>query len=197
MDAILEYLNFKLEQRGKSLDGRPIWRLVWSTTQTERRLGEFSDFYGNIFLRTRKEVRVVPKYWNCPNRWILERLCFLPPNAAIHREVLSQSDSLDIHAPTINGTYEPIYVFQDKNNQPLPVTESALEAILYVAQFGERRKLSDSEMRDEYDAALDLDAKFFEAQIQEKGRSPLFAFENSTFIDSTKVYKEKVEPDAL
>jgi len=198
MDSLyIKYLNEKLEERGKSLDGRQIWRLVWSTSQREKRRGKFSDFYGNIFLREVEQVREVPKYWNNPNRWVLERLCYLPPNASIHREVLSQTGELDIFSPVTNGTYEPIYFFQDGLGNPLPVTQAALEAILHRLEFGERVKLTDSDFREEYFKEVDQDARYFEAEIQEQGRSPLFAFENSVFMNSKNVYKEKVEPDAI
>jgi hypothetical protein len=108
---LVDDLNAKLEERGRTLDGRPIWRLTWSTSQREKRRGKFSDYYGNIFLREVEQVREVPKYWNNPNRWVLERLCFLP--LCPYREVLSQTSDLDIFSPTVNGTYEPIYFFQD------------------------------------------------------------------------------------
>jgi hypothetical protein len=164
------------------------------------RKGKFSDFYGNIFLRETEEVREVPKYWNNPNRWVLERLTFLPPSAAIHREIVATKE-LDITKPTLNGSYEPIYFFQDKHGNPLQVTEWALEAVMYNLEFGARVKDSDSTMRDKYMAETDAEAAYFEQELAEMGRSPLFAFENSVFLDSTKrrkpVYTEKVPPDAI
>jgi hypothetical protein len=194
---LIEYFNQKLAERGRSLDGRPIWRISWSTSQREKRLGKFSDFYGSIFLREVQEVREVPKYWHNPDRWVLERLCFLPPNAAIHREIVAQLD-LDITKPTVNGSYEPIYFFQDKQGRELPVTEWALEAVMYSLEFGVKGRVSDSTMREEYIAETDKEAAYFEAELAEMGRSPLFAFENSVFLDSQKsVYVEKVGPDAI
>lgn len=194
---IEQFLNNKLSERGRSLDGRPIWRLVWAPNQLEKRIGDFSDFYGSIFLRRRRELRTVPKYWYIGPRWVLERLTFLPASASIHRELVSQSVELDIFAPVKNGTYEPIYVFQDSENNPLPVTEFALDAIMHSLEFGARVKLTDSSLLEEYHKEIDQDARYFEEQIQDSGRSPLFAFENSVFVDSEKVYKEKVEPNAV
>lgn len=188
-NPLIEYFNEKLAGRGRSLDGRPIWRIVWSTDQREVRLGKFSDFYGNIFLREVEQVREVPKYWYSQDRWILERLTFLPPTAAIHKELRAQID-LDIYKPTTNGTYEPIYVFQDAYRNPLPVTEWALDAIMHSLEFGKRVKLTDGAMRDEYHAEVDRDAAYFEAELNEAGRSPLFAAENSVFIERSK-------PDAI
>jgi hypothetical protein len=190
-------LNTKLEERGRTLDGRPIWRLTWSTSQREKRKGKFSDYYGNIFLREVEQVREVPKYWNNPNRWVLERLCFLPPNASIHREVLSQTSDLDIFSPTMNGTYEPIYFFQDGLGNPLPVTQSALDAIMHALEFGKRVHLTDSDFREEQNREIREDARYFEGELQEAGRSPLFAFENSVFMNSKNVYKERVKPDDI
>jgi hypothetical protein len=160
------------------------------------RRGKFSDFYGKIFLREVEEVREVPKYWNSPNRWVLERLCFLPPDAAIHREVLATRD-LDITRPTMNGSYEPIYFFQDKAGNPLPLTEWALDAVMHNLEFGDRVRLSDSDMRKQYHAETDAEAQYFEAELEASGRSALFASENSVFMDSKKVYIERVEPDVV
>jgi len=188
-NSLIDYFNVKLAERGRSLDGRPVWRLVWSTEQREIRRGKFSDFYGKIFLREVEEVREVPKYWYSPDRWVLERLTFLPPGAAIHKELVAQID-LDIYKPTTNGTYEPIYVFQDSSKNPLPVTEWVLDAILYSLEHGPV-KLSDGAMRDEYHAEVEKDAAYFEAELTEAGRSELFAFENSVFVDSTKTYVER------
>lgn len=189
MNPLIEYFNEKLKSRGRTLDGRAIWRLVWSTDQKEIRKGKFSDYYGNIFLRENTEVRSVPKYWNSPDRWVLERLCFIAPNAAIHNEVLAQSD-LDIFKPFLNGTYEPIYFFQDKNRNPLPVTEWALDAVMHELEFGQRIKVTDSEMQDDYLKETDREAEYFQAEIDNAGRSPLFAQENSVYI-------ERKEPDVV
>lgn len=195
--VLVVHLNKKLADRGRSLDGRPIWRIVWSTSQREMRRGKFSDYYGTIFLREVEEVRSVPKYWYNPDRWVLERLTFLPPNAAIHKELLSQTSTLDIQAPVYNGTYEPIYVFEDKDKNPLPLVEFVLDAIMFSLEFGERVKLTDSDFRDEYFKATDLEAEYFEEQIQDSGRSPLFAFGATVAHDSTKSYVERVKPDAI
>jgi len=198
MNALIEYFNQKLADRGKSLDGRPIWRISWSTSQREKRVGEFSDFYGNIFLRKQREVRDVPKYWNSPDRWVLERLTFLPPDASIHRELISQTSSLDIFAPVKNGTYEPIYFFQDGRGNPLPVTEWALDAVMHTLEFGKRVHLTDADFREEYFKEVDADAGYFENQIHDKARSPLFSFENFVIKDPRKdVYIERTPPDAI
>jgi len=160
------------------------------------RRGKFSDFYGKIFLREVEEVREVPKYWMNPDRWVLERLTYLPPEAAIHKEIVAARD-FDIYRPTRNGSYEPIYFFQDGQGEPLPVTEWSLEAVMYSLEFGERPHLSDSDMREEYHAEIARDAAYFEGEIEDQGRSPLFAFENSVFVDSKKSYVERVEPDVI
>lgn len=196
-NSYIDFLNRKLEERGRSLDGRPIWRLVWSTDLREKRLGEFHDFYGDIYLRTTKCVKEVPKYWYAKDRWVLERLTFLPPNAAIHKELIGQVE-LDITKPTMNGSYEPIYVFQDKDQNPLEVTEWAIEAVLQALEKGPEKK-TDGQMRDDYFSEIDADARYFEAELENQGRSALFAFENSVFMDSKKrlTYTEKGKPDEI
>lgn len=180
----------KLAAKGRSLDGRPIWRIVWAPEQLERRLGTFCDFYGPVFLRERREVREVPKYWYVGPCWVLERLTFIPPGSPILSEIRSSGSIVDPHTPVVNGSYEPVYVFQDGNRNPLPVTEVVIDAIFESLEGRARVKLTDGQMRDEYHQEIDRDARYFEAEIQDSGRSPLFAFDNSVYIERTK-------PDAI
>ena len=100
---------------GKSLDGRANYRLVWSDSQFETRVGDFSEYYGDIFVRNYKGAKEVPKYNYIKERWILEKLEYIS-----NPEILTSN----------NGTYEPIWVFQDKNGNYLDPIWRAVEFIL-------------------------------------------------------------------
>lgn len=85
--------------------GRPIWRVVYSEDQFEKRLTSYTD-EGLALLRP--EVRELPKYkqW-IQNKYVLERLTIIP-------EI--NSDEL----PTQKLSYEPMYVFENGKGEALP-----------------------------------------------------------------------------
>src|SRR5271157_1912208 len=114
------YLNDILKNRyGTNLKGQPLFRIVFSDAQTEKRLGTYNEFYGKIFLRTIYGVREVPKYPHIKGRYILERWC--PPEVAYTPEIPETHD----------GSYEPVYVYQDANGDSLPVIESFTHEIIW------------------------------------------------------------------
>ncbi len=88
-----------------TLTGLPIWRVVWSEDQVEKRLVNTLD--SGIIL-TQPVVREVPKYrqW-IKERYVLERLVVVPE---------SQRNEL----PSSNLSYEPIWVFMDGVGNYLP-----------------------------------------------------------------------------
>ena len=126
----IEDLNTRLvEHFGISTDtSEPIWRIVWSDDQFEKRLGVYDDITPNgIYLRTVKEVRLVPKYrqW-IQSKFILERLVAVP-------------DMNIEELPTVRLSYEPIWTFQDANENFLPPKWDAIKFIIdtiYAAQYG-------------------------------------------------------------
>lgn len=91
---------------------RPLWRIVWSLEQTERRLGTYRDFIPgtNILLREVTEIREVPKYpWVKP-RWLLEKLMYAP--------------CPDLPETLDKPHYELIYVYQNLADEfVMPVWE--------------------------------------------------------------------------
>lgn len=96
------------ETYGSYDDGRPWFRISWSTTQRETRWGIFREFVGSIFLREYRGVKEnAHKYSWIKDRWILEKLT-LPPR------------SLKYWTPEIigleNGSYEPVWCF-NKNGE--------------------------------------------------------------------------------
>lgn len=119
----LETLNSRLvDYYGvDTISGDPIWRIVWSEDQTEKRLTHYTNS-GVALLHP--EVRELPKYrqW-IQNKYVLERLTVVP--------------SFDIkELPTTKTTYEPIFVFEDAHNNPLPVkwevTQFTIDSIYAV-----------------------------------------------------------------
>lgn len=113
---------------------KPMFRLVWSTLQHEKRLGEFSVYAGPIFLRTEVGVRELPKYPYLADRWILEQ--WYPPEIAISRELPDSK----------YGSYEPIYVFEDKNGNALPLLLKVAEIIMH-SKFNNHETVNDKMCR--------------------------------------------------
>lgn len=86
----------------------PMFRVVFSDEQREKRLGTYNDFTkSGIFIRTVTEVREVPKYQWIKSRWILERLVVVP-------EVNM------IELPTTKLSYEPLWIFETQRGEYLP-----------------------------------------------------------------------------
>lgn len=113
---LVEELNKRLSYRyGVNLLGQSHFRLVWSEDVYEIRVGTFNEFYGHIFLRTITGPRKCRKYNYINNRWILEVWKKFPP-------------TIEMPGP---DNYEPLYVFEDKNGNSLPVTWKVLEIICW------------------------------------------------------------------
>lgn len=115
-------LNRWLEETyGKTVDGKPLFRLVWSDEQFEHRLGTFRDFYGDILVREVTEVRYTLKYpFIDPPTWVLEKIYPVTPEA-VNAGLVATKES-----------WEMIYAFQDKEGNPLPLAREMLEAALYL-----------------------------------------------------------------
>ncbi len=88
-----------------TFSSQPIFRVVWSNDQFEKRLMDYTDAGIHLLY---PEVREVPKYrqWN-PNRYILERLVVVPVPQMV-----------DLAGAKVS--YEPIYTYADKNDNYLP-----------------------------------------------------------------------------
>lgn len=98
-----------------TISGEPIWRIVFSEEQFEKRLMDVTD--SGIIL-VQPEVRLVPKYrqW-IQNKYVLERLVIIP-------EI--NSDEL----PTSRLSYEPIFTFETNSGQYLPPRLDAAKFII-------------------------------------------------------------------
>lgn len=115
-------INGSLRRRyGINFKNEPVFRVVWSDDQFEDRLGTYEDYYNDtIFLRTVTCVRRVPKYSYVKARWILERWIAGELMEGYHDEVPGST----------GGSYEPIYVYQDANENALPLCEEVTYALI-------------------------------------------------------------------
>lgn len=116
-------INIKLiDTYGLDISGQPRYRVVWSNDETEVRVGTFNEFYGDIFVRTTSGAKQVPKYNYLDNRWILEVL--IPTN---NPELLTKM------------SYEPLYVFENRKREYLPLNWDAITAVINTIQNRERK----------------------------------------------------------
>jgi hypothetical protein len=111
-----------------SISGIPIWRIVWSEDQIEKRLGTYEDYTsGGLYIRTVTEVREVPKYrqW-IQEKYVLERLVVVP-------------EYNENELPSARVSYEPIWVFENKQGGYLPPKFEAAKFVIdtiYSVQYG-------------------------------------------------------------
>jgi hypothetical protein len=122
---LIRVINKRLSDRyGLGPDNlRPLWRIVWSENEFEKRFGTYTDYVPgtNILIREVEEWRTVPKYRQyIHNKWILERLIPVPD---------MQSGEL-----TDKVSYEPIWVFEDKDKNPLYPKWEAIEFLIHKCQ---------------------------------------------------------------
>lgn len=151
-ERIEDINNLLIEHFGISSDtGDPIWRVVFSEDQFEKRFGTFEDrTRSGLFIREVTEIREVPKYkqW-IDKKYLLERLVIVPEQNL--EELLAAKMS-----------YEPIWVFEDVNGNYLPPKFEACKFIIdtiYAAQYSNHnlRKYVDDENSQE--ASIDLKEK--------------------------------------
>lgn len=115
----VEVLNQRLiEHFGLFEDGRPNWRVVWSTDETEYRLCEYT--IEGWELQT-PEMRLVKKYPFDKDFYILEHL--IPVSAH------------DIPNLTTKTSYEPLWTFKDVNNNPLPPDWDVIKLLIEQVQI--------------------------------------------------------------
>jgi hypothetical protein len=116
----IQNLNKYLEIKGKTLEGKPLYRLVWSDDQFEFRKGLFKEFLGETFLREFTGVKEVRKYNYIHSRYILER--HFPPEYC---------NSAEIANPNY---YEPVYVVQDRFGSYLEPNIKVLDFLISAAE---------------------------------------------------------------
>lgn len=122
----IDKINKRLEDHfGKDDLNRSIWRVVWSDEQFEKQL----------LTHTPEGLELIhPKWYEVPKykmmgvkeRYVLERLVIVPVQNA--------------HELTTKVSYEPMWVFEDKNGFPLPPKYEACELVINTvyAAMGKR-----------------------------------------------------------
>lgn len=110
----VEYCNKQLRDRyGFASDNRSIFRIVWSTDQTEIRKIEYTE--SGIYL-VNPRIERCKKYPWIEDKWILERLVEVP---SMQVEEIPESPL----------SYEVLWVFQNNQEEKLPPN---LDAALFV-----------------------------------------------------------------
>lgn len=73
----IQDINEKLKRHFgvDTITGDPMWRVSWSNDQYEKRLTEYTPEGLQLLF---PEVRELPKYQWCRDRWIIERLVLVP-----------------------------------------------------------------------------------------------------------------------
>jgi hypothetical protein len=155
----VEEINKKLiEVYGKDISlSLPNYKIVWSTSELEKRLGTFTDVTeSGIYLRTVTEVREVPKYWNNPDQWVLEAI------------------QANIGNPELGTlySYEPLWIFGANKSDPTPIWR-AVDIICKCHKIIDKRKLSKSDIQGELDNQLIREKALFKEMLQDE--SPYIA----------------------
>ena len=134
---------------GKNYQGLANFRVAWSDKQTEVRRVEYEEQYHGIFLRHIIAMEERKKYPIIKERWILERL--IPPDPCYTEEIVSAKEQ---------GSYECIYVFQDRERKYLPLNKTVasivVQAILSPGAIGKRTDTSESAEANERNKEEDL-----------------------------------------
>ena len=147
-------INKFLTRFGRNLAEEPIFRLVWSDDMRELRRGTFNEYYGSIFLRTTTGVKEVPKYTYLAERWIIEM--WLPPAISFNPEV----------PESVSGSYEPLYVFEDRMRNALPLNQRVVEIVVNAKLKPQRSSaLIRSDVQAEHDAKDSAETRYFEEAI--------------------------------
>jgi len=179
----LKQLNKYLSDKyGTYLDGRAWFRVVFANSQTELRRAVYEDFYGPIFIRSRSEIRETLKYPIFKDCYVLEKLIRIDSN---HLELLRREIS------TIEEfTYECVWAFYDKDDNPLPVHRKILDFLIHSLLWPiEKPKITAANEQYYKDLEMEKEYEEYLAYFEDKLQSPLFENKQGVFIDSTKLLK--------
>ncbi len=119
----IDYINEKLRDNFgiDTVSGLPIWRVVWSTDQLEKRLTKFTETGIEL---VRPEVIEMKKYIpSLQDRYVLERLVVVPDFQ--QKEILTAI------------SYEPLFFFENAKNEPLPPFYRVAEFVIYNVLFAQ------------------------------------------------------------
>lgn len=115
----LEVINCRLiDHFGKFEDGRPNWRVVWSSDEREVRLSEYTREGLQLLY---PEMMELPKYPFQRDRYILE-----------HLVPVSQTNIKDL---TTKTSYEPLWTFEDSYGNPLAPDWDVIKLLIEQVQI--------------------------------------------------------------
>lgn len=164
------YDKFIKESFGTVQGGeRPLFRLVRGEDMYEQRIGTFQEFHGSIFLRETTGEQTRKKY------------PFLPPCWVIERWYPFEHPSLP---ETINrGTYEMIYAFLDKDQNPLPLKQVIISMVCKASlqasggpMLDGKREVQNIQFTEEDKKAFEKETSYFEDVLHDNGPSPLLGY---------------------
>jgi hypothetical protein len=149
------------------------YRIAFSGGQTEKRWGTFDRFYGKIYIGSHTGVEERLKYpWMKKRpRWFIE---YWVPWAVVNP--LSGE----------RGSYEPVYCFEDKNFNELPVEWWAIEACVNTI-LGRKMK-PPSEYMEEPEKEDAKAVRYFEDSLQID--NPLLAYGGGVGFGGIKRFTE-------
>ena len=102
-----------------TVSGEPMWRVVFSDDQYEKRLSTHSE-KGIEFIQP--QVLELPKYRWVNHKWILENLVIVPEYQ--QRELAG-----------VKTSYECIFVFHDKDGKPLPPRYDVAQFVINLIEI--------------------------------------------------------------
>lgn len=143
-------------------DSIPIFRVVWSEDQFEKRLTKFND-NGTELLHP--EVRTVPKYSYLKDVYVLERRVLVPE---VNREELAG----------LQKSYEPLWNFKQEDGTPIPPSIQGCKFIIDTV-YAALGKKNLSKYKDPMDGLTPAEAYELNKQRVDKIYEELFGDESS------------------
>lgn len=165
-----ETLNNRLAHiYGRTTVGNhPKYRIVFTSQQYEKRIGDFEDYYGNIFIRRVHECREVPKYPRNPDRVALEYFQWTKGNPEL----------------TTEFSYEPIFIYEARGKEGgfyRPTWKGitlVVDSHLAGLEGRSPQEVINQHLADQ-DAQDRAEAEYIMNVVGEECRSPLFESESS------------------
>ena len=149
--------------------GQPMFRIVWADDQLEKRLVQRTEA-GIEFIFP--EIMEVKKYSYLPHMYVLEQLVIIP-------EVQKKE------IPGKNLSYEPLWAFKDKDNNPLPPIWTATKFVIDTLHAAMGKK----SMRKYVDSELNTTVEGKDQRVKELAAE---LFGNETQTTDALAYKEGV-----
>lgn len=169
----IEYYNeLLITLYGKcTITNQPKYRIVRSETQTEKRYGSYDVLTQDtgIWLGVKQGLVEIKKYWYMKDCWLLERV---EPNT-------NRTDVL-----YDKFTYEPIYPFLDKDDNPLPFSWRAIEFLVGKLERAERgvKKTEEDHRLEEEKKQAEESEKVYGILDAPDPTKPLPTFTTSTLL---------------